>query len=347
MAPRFASPKGLCYNDTILATISDLIALRIAVAESQSTKQLTPVVTSLATGVLNAPPPSRAFPHLQAALCFYRLQSWNHKTGARPLAYILLAYAVADRWVWLPLLLNAAAGIGVFMFAGAFDDYWDYRLRAERNFLGTQVGGGVLSAPAALGLACVPLCLTLPLLAFAPSLGLPRHALAAILAGSLVLLLAYSLPPLRLKERAPWGCFVGPSLAALLFLASWRVTRPLTLPALILASLLFGFQCYAEAMHILDNTLTHARPMARLASGQAIQWFRRLPLLLALGSLAAALFSPVFLVSVCCGLVRWIAARRLAMDQIGAVRARLWSPSWALYEFLAYGGLGLLGAFGR
>lgn len=278
---------------------------------------------------------------LQYLVCVYHLRPWAYKTGARPLAYILFAYALARQGSWITLLVNALAGVGVFMFAGAFDDYWDYQVRGERNCVGQQISEGRWRMRTAQTVAWIPLLMVIPLLLAAPRLQLSVWTIGSVLLLAMALLLSYSIPPLRLKDRAPWGFFVGPCLASLLFFESWRVVHPPTTLLVLMTIHIFGFQCYAEAMHVIDNHVVGIRRMSSLPLAQAMRWFRWLPRIGLIGALGASLIHPLLLITACCSAVRWVASRALTVQQIGSVRRKLWSPVWSLYEFLAYAGVGI------
>ena len=279
--------------------------------------------------------------HLRECLVCYHAIPWEHKTaGTRGLLYVLLAYAMTGQWAWLPMLLNVVAALGVLMFAGAFDDYWDYRLSRDNNFLALHIAAGCMSQPQALLWSCAPLALTLPLLAVSPALGLPFQVIGLVLAGAVALLVGYSMPPIRLKDRMPWGFFVCPVLASLLFLESWLLLTPLNLFAMLFAVLLFAFQCYAEAMHVIDNVLGE-RVITTIRFSTAVHLFRHLPLVSLVTALGFALVSPRYLITAGCSLIRWVAVRRLVVERIHAVRRQLWNPVWLLYEFVAYACVGI------
>lgn len=274
-------------------------------------------------------------------LAFYHVKPWEHKTsGLRGLLYVFLAYAMSGQWAWLPMLLNTVAALGVLMFAAAFDDYWDSRVRAERNVLTLHVAAGSLSPGQALLLSCAPLLLTLPVLGLAPMLGLPLQAIGLVLAAGVVLLVGYSVPPIRLKEQAPWGFFVCPVLASLLFLESWRLLTPLTLFAMLFAIFLFIFQCYAEAMHVIDNVLC-GRAIRTVSFTTAVSLFHRLPVISLVASLGFTLLSPLYLITAGCSAIRWLAVRRLDFGRLHRIRRQLWNPVWSLYEFVAYACAGI------
>lgn len=274
-------------------------------------------------------------------LAFYHLRAWEHKTGPRPLLYLPFAFAVAGRWVPAAMALATVSGVGVFMFAGAFDDYWDYHLYRARNVLGVQVDAERLSANQALVLTCLPLLLTVPLVALSVPLRLPSRVICLLLVVAVALLLGYSLPGVRLKERVPWGLCAGPLLAALLFTAAWVVLRPLTISALLMAVLLLLFQGYAEAMHVVDNAQQEQAVRAE-SLGMALWLAPWLPMISLTVSLGFAAVSPLFLITSGCSLIRWRAVRHRTAEQLREIRRNLWSPGWSLYEFAIYAGVGLL-----
>lgn len=251
-----------------------------------------------------------------------------------------LAYALAGQWRWWPMALNALAVCGLFMFANAFDDYWDFRLKREPNVLSAHVAAGRLTTVRALLLTCVPLLLVLPLPLAAASLSLPGNTIRWMIAAALALLLGYSVPPVRLKDQVPWGFLTAPVLAPLLFTLSVVVLRPMDLFLAKLVWLFFLFQAYAEAIHVVDNAGSRPPPrkLSAPAANKLMQW---LPLASLASALGFALSHWTYLLTACASVIRWLAVRRLSAEQLSRHRRNLLSPLWALFEFVAYAGLGI------
>lgn len=250
-----------------------------------------------------------------------------------------LAYALAGQWRGWPMALNALAVCGLFMFANAFDDYWDFRLQREPNALSTQVAAGRLTPARALGLACAPLLLVPPLLLAAAPLSLASGAIHWRIAAALAVCLAYSLPPVRLKDRLPWGFLTAPVLAPLLFTLSVVVLRPMDAFLARFVWLLFLFQAYAEAIHVVDHA-GHRPPPRKLSVPAAQRLMRWLPLASLASALVFALSHRAYLLTACASVFRWRTAHRLSMEQLSRHRRDLLSPLWSLVEFVAYAALG-------
>lgn len=273
-------------------------------------------------------------------LPFYHLAAWKHKTSGRPLFYVALATAVSGRWETAPILLNALGAAGLFMFVGAFDDYWSERLDGEHNYLGEQVRAGRLRTTHALLLACLPLSLAVPVLIWTPNSDFQAGTVRTLYGLALAGLLAYAAPPLRLKKRAPWGFFVAPILTSIMFVASVSVLRPLDPFLISLTGLLFLFQCYAEAIHVVDN-MAAGRQVRTLKPQAGIRLMRWLPLASLGSALGLAVLHPVYLLSAAASFMRWQTVRRLEPKDLCRARRSFWSPLWSLYEFVGYAATGI------
>ncbi len=276
---------------------------------------------------------------LTGALQFYHLRAWQRKIGGRLLLYVALAYVLAGQWRWWPMALNALAVCGLFMFANAFDDYWDFRLKREPTVLSTYVATGRLTPTRALLLTCAPLLLVLPLPIAAAPLSLPGEAIRWRIAATLAVLLGYSVPPVRLKDRVPWGFLTAPVLAPLLFTLSVVVLRPMDAVLARFVWLLFLFQAYAEAIHVVDNAES-GHPLRKLSAPAARRLVQWLPLASLVSALSFAFSHWAYLVTACAAVIRWLSARRLSAEQLSRHRRNLLSPLWSLFEFVAYAALG-------
>lgn len=273
-------------------------------------------------------------------LQFYHLKAWRQKIGGRPLLYVALAYALAGQWRWWPMVLNALAVCGLFMFANAFDDYWDFRLQREPNALSVHVAAGRLTPTSALLLTCAPLLLVMPLPLAAAQLSLPSDTIRWMIAATLAIVLGYSVPPVRLKDRLPWGFLTAPVLAPLLFTLSVVVLRPMDAFLARFVWLLFLFQAYAEAIHVVDNAGSRPPPrkLSAAAARRLMQW---LPLASLASALVFALSHRAYLLTACASVLRWRAARQFSAEQLSRHRRNLLSPLWSLFEFVAYAALGV------
>ncbi|BDI31148.1 hypothetical protein CCAX7_31990 [Capsulimonas corticalis] len=134
-------------------------------------------------------------------LALIRARDWWDSKLTFPLG---VAYALAWRLhipahnLWSPLLLLMAAGITCAIFASIFNDLLDQR---EDRLAGKTTGMMRLS-PAGQRATLAAVLASMTATAF-----LLRHNLAALLLylSMWLLFTAYSLPPVRLKERGVWG----------------------------------------------------------------------------------------------------------------------------------------------
>ena len=278
--------------------------------------------------------------HLTRWLWFYRLRARHQKvSSARLLWYAVLGYALAGRWEPGLMALNTLALLGLVMFQGALNDYWDFRLAHEPNFLGALLRRGGLTPQRAVSAVVVPLGLAIPMLALAPRLGCSWQVPLLLLIGG-GLSLAYSTPPLRLKTRRPWGVLVAPFLTTLMFVEAHMALTPLRPMTLGLAVLLWHFQLYAEFLHIVAMS-----PKSAVKYSPALA-LRQIPGLAVLGLTLSFLMTfahPIFWVSVVGSTIRFRALRQGPIrEAILRGRTNLLGGLLGLHEFAMYGGIGLL-----
>ncbi len=278
-------------------------------------------------------------------LQFYRLQDWEHKINlTRLLLYVVLGWAAAGTTNIQGLLRASAALAAVLMFAGAWSDYWDFRIEGQRNRLSTLVQGGRLPVRFALPLALAPLPAAAVFM-WAGSRVAVEPAVGLLLVFLLGFLALYAAPPVRFKARVPFGFFAAPIGAAATVLIGWGMVAPWNAVTIPLAALVLLFHCYAECLHVLDDVIVpgETRKLSVQAAQGLVRWFP-------LGSAAcAAIFSvrhPMFLLGVLCGFVRRRALSRLQThdNRLHAARTNLFNPVFCLPEFLAYAIVGWLGA---
>lgn len=271
-------------------------------------------------------------------LRFYRLRGWRAKVAnARLLFYGVLGYAVAGHWDPIVILFNTVALLGLVMFQGALNDYWDFHLSGERNFLGSQIQAGRLTDRQAVRWLCAPLALSAPMILLARPLGVSWPVPSLLLLGAL-LAVCYSVPPIRLKIHRPWGLFVAPTLTTLMFFEAHLALGPCTLFSKGLLGLLFLFQLYAELLQVVADS---PRSAEKCSPGRALALARWLPGVSACVALGLAWLHPAFWMSVIGSLSRLGAVWKLSLPQaVAQHRARTWGPLLSPYEFLGYGLMG-------
>lgn len=271
---------------------------------------------------------------------FYRLRQFRTLVpGQRALVYTAFGSAMGGPFQWRLIVANVALIALLFMFFGAYDNYWDWKLMGEQN--GTRAVMERRRWPAAAGLllAFMPWLLILPLAGTMRAWGLSwsSERLIWVLA---LLGAAYMTPGIRLKSRR-LSFFMAPAWACLLFLqaAFLSGTGRYHLMLFALSGAIFALQCQAELLHRLDDGVaTTAAPALR-------GWLYRLPWI-ALGvSLAAAWRMPLLLNSTVWWLVRLWALRRVNLARLSSLRRQVWHPVWSLYEFGIYAAVGMAHRF--
>lgn len=270
-------------------------------------------------------------------LFFYRIFNWREKISClRPLAYTALGYALAGRWEAPAALGNGLAVLGILACSYAVNDYYDHKLKGEDNFSAFLTGSGRLPRGTALALGFLPLVLC----AFLPR----QRALPVILAGVLlVLTVAYSLPPFRLKEKRIVGFAVPPLCAAIIFFQGYFLFGRDAPHIRLFGVIVLLFHLYVETLHQIAD-LAGGEGRAGLDMRKLVAFARLFPSLSLLLSVALALYSPWFLVTTFFSAVRLAAVLRADLEgEIFRIRKRLLSPVWSVYEFGVYGLIGIFG----
>lgn len=260
-------------------------------------------------------------------LRFYRVRRWERKLPfTRFLGYPLLGMAVGPEgaftsFPFLLFLLDGLAVVGILAFSYAFNDYLDFVLEGDSNYLGDCLRKGRLTHRQAL------LLLPLPLLLFLPSLLLPPLTLLLLLL-FLLLSLLYSLPPVRMNRRTGVKFFLSPFSALLLMLQALLLSGDLTPAEVGLLIVVFLFHYYVNSFHYLEE------------SGEwrsSLQFFPLLSLFLSL--LLSFFVDPFFLLTTFFSLLRF---RRWGED-FHSLRSKLFGPPLFSEEFLGYALLGIGG----
>lgn len=267
----------------------------------------------------------------------YRLRSRHGLvTGQRAVLYTLFGYAIAAQGPVGLLVVNAAVMALVFMFFGAFDNYWDWRLLNEQNGTRDAIERRGFSPAIGLLLTCLPWLLIVPLMALARAWGMSPQS--EIVFWLMVFLgVAYMAPGIRLKGR-PLDFFVAPVWACLLFAQGYTLGgRPWAGVSLwIMCGTVFLLQCQAELLHRVDESLPPSHGVAAGPSSKLLRRLRWLPLWSLALSLGAASVRPWVLNTALWSLVRLCAVWRLEAGRVSVIRRQLWHPVWSLYEFAIY-----------
>jgi len=263
---------------------------------------------------------------------FYRLrQSGDQVPALRPLVYTVFGSAFVAAPRYGPLAANALIIALQFLFFGAFNNLWDWRLRGEENGTSRTVRLHAWSPMTVGALLALPWAVLLPLVAVAGRLGLRVTSLGLLLL-MVVLGVAYIAPPSRLKDTV-FAFWVAPAWAVLLFLeAALSLGPPADAPMVVMSCVVVaGLQVQAELMHRAADGADGAE------SSRMLLRLRCLPALTGAAALAMATLHPMFLLSVGWAVVRWVSLRRMNAREVARVRSQPWHPAWSLYELLLYG----------
>ena len=273
-------------------------------------------------------------------LYFYRILNWENKiSGVRPIGYTFFGYLMAGKFEFLPIIFNTSAIFGALTFCYSLNDYFDWKIQKERNFLAAKIQEGKISEKQALIYCFFPLIFLLPIFLINPGISL----LIYLIGFSLILF--YSLPPIRFKQRKFWGFIVPPLGATAIFLQGYSALSFLNLDIILLAVIIFLFQSYLETFHVFEDSLVKEE-IKKIAHPKAIlDLLKRLPLASLIVSLGFALLNPFFFINSFFSLIRFSAVRRFKIENIRKVRRNIFSLHWSLYEFGIYGILGLLHLF--
>lgn len=277
-------------------------------------------------------------------LYFYRIISWENKiTAIRPLGYAFLGYLVAGHWVFLPILINTLAIIGLLMFAYSINDYYDFKNIGERNFLGTKIKEGNIGGKKAFVYCFLPLIFIVPLIFINNFFQVDILSIPLFLTGFL-LTFSYLVPIFEFKKRKFLGFFILPLSTSLLFLQSFTLLGEFNLSIFFLTVLIFIFHCYVEILHVLEDSFAK-REVQKIGREESIKWLRRIPFISLILSLAFSFYNLIFLVTFIFSFVRLIALKNFRIEDIWRIRRNLFLPQWSLYEFLIYGIFGMFHMF--
>jgi hypothetical protein len=262
-------------------------------------------------------------------LRFYRMIRWKRKLPfTRFLGYPLLGMAVGPEGA-LPsfpfslYLVDGLAITGILMFSYSLNDYFDFLLEGDSNYVGELLKTERLTRRQAL------LLVLLPLLLFLPSFLLPLPSLLLLL---LFLLLSalYPLPGVRINRRERLKFLSSPFSAFLLTLQALLLSGPSSPRGWGLLALVLLFHYHASSFYSLEKGW---------GSRRFLPLFPTLSLLL---SLFLLVLSPFFLLTTLFSPLRLWSLRGMGED-FHTLRSRLVGPPLFSEEFLAYLFLGLVG----
>jgi len=284
-------------------------------------------------------------------LYFYRILNWKNKiSGIRPIGYTLFAYLMTGllhpklfifNSIGKIFIFNLLAVFGALIFLYSVNDYFDWKLQKEENFLGLKIENKNLKEWQVL-IFCF-----LPLLFLGFLIPVQKQSLNSICLFIIFFIIAffYSLPPVRLKTKKIIGIFIPSTGAALLFLQGYLIFRFITFKIIALSVILFFLQLYFEMLHILEDSFSK-KEIKKMKTEDSLKIIKTLPIFTFFLSLAFAIFiSPVFLITSFFSIIRFLFLRNFTVDKVKKARRNLFSPRWSLYEFLIYSIFGTLHLF--
>lgn len=283
--------------------------------------------------------------NIRDTLYFYRLRPWGHKlTSFRALGYTFFGYLMAGRFDGLLIALNTLAILGILTFSFLVNDYYDYKLRGDKNFLAEKIEKGELNGGKLLFYFLLPLILIVPLIFTSQFIKpVPSFALLFLLPG-FILTILYSIPFPRLKERRVLAFLSSPISVLFLFLQGYFLFKLPEISILLLSIIIFLFHCYLESLHIIKDTFD-PREVKKMELKTALKFAMGFPAMSLVVSILLSPFNPVFLVTVPFALVRMNIVRKIKPENVQKMRANLFSPLLGLYEFGIYGLFGVLHIF--
>lgn len=274
-------------------------------------------------------------------LYFYRILNWKNKiSGIRPIGYTIFGYLMAGNFYFFPIFLNAIAVFLVLIFCYGINDYFDWKFQKEENFLSFKLKHKKIKETEALIYYFLPLFFLIPILYF-----IPKHSLIIFLIGFFLIFL-YSAPPLRFKKIKFFGFILPPLAVSLLFLEGYSILGFFYRDIFLLTFLIFLFQCYLEAFHVLDD-FYNEKETKKIKKLKFIEGIIKItPIFSAVFSLLFIFFNPFFLISFIASLIRFFSIKEKNLsNEIFRIRRKIFSFEWFLYEFLIYGILGILKLF--
>jgi hypothetical protein len=272
-------------------------------------------------------------------LRFYRLLPWEKKgSWIKLLGYTVLGYALSHCPNPL-ILIDFFVVIGIFMYGFSVNDYFDFLLEGDSNYVGELLKTERLTRRQAL------LLVLLPLLLFLPSFLLPLPSLLLLLLFLLERFLN-SVPPARTRNRfSSLGYLLLPLGYTLTFLQALLLSGDPSKPHLLLLPIVLVAACQDEMLGLL---LRKEEVKGRERVERLSLWLS-LPLFLL--SLLFLPFSPFFLLTTLFSLVKGEGLRRIAKRGFRLREDPLWRRmrplglSLSTYHLGAYALLGAAGLF--
>jgi len=278
---------------------------------------------------------------IKNVLYFYRILGWKEKmTGLGAIGYTFLGYALSGRFKFLSYFLNTFVVFLGTLFAFSVNNFYDWKVQGEKNFLGEKIESGKISENKALFFCFLPFLFGLFLSFLSFFLGLIPTFSFFLLVSLFLLTFFYAKPPLRLKERRFFGFLAVPLGSFLIFLESYFIFGRLTLNLIFFVVLFFLFETYLEILHVLDDSLSETE-IKKLDQKKALRLLKILPTTSLFTSLCFSFSNPIFLNTFAFSSLRLFSLRNFKLGEVRKIRKNVFSFQTSFYEYFVYGILGL------
>jgi len=278
---------------------------------------------------------------IEDVLYLYRIRSWRNKIcGVRPLFYAFVAYAIAGSGDFVLYAINTLLLCAAFLFFGPFDDYLDYYLDGEENYVSHLLEKRMVSKRVIAVLIGIPFGICIFAMYY-----LAHHAFwqsALLYAFGLGIVMAYAIPPLRIKYKRILGFISAPLIAATVFLQAYLLKGIFSVSLTYIVSLIILFQSFAEALHVLEEP---EESSGKISKNTALTLLRSLPKISFVVSVVFAFQRPFFIIFAIASGIQWVAVNRMQAKQAIAYsqRRNLLSPLLSLYGYITVMCLGFFG----
>jgi hypothetical protein len=281
---------------------------------------------------------------LKDLIYLYRLRPWGEKLSSfRMLGYTIFGYLMVGVINIPIILINTLAVIGVLLSGFLLNDYYDFKIQKENNFLAAKFKDGFLNDKNFFVYLIAPLFLIVPIFLIGRFVEINNIFLFSVFAG-LFLIIFYSVPSIRLKERKILGFLTTPLAVSFLFLQAYTIFKAPDLNIILLVVIIFLFQCYLETLHIIKDSKDSAEKM-KINLKDVFKFLKIFPLISFFASVLFLFFNPFFIVTAIFSLIRLNEANNIKIKNVQKIRANPFSLVLSLYEFGIYGILGALHLF--
>ncbi len=274
-------------------------------------------------------------------LCFYRIKKWRKK-GSWPklLGYTLLGYGIAAHFEVFTILINTILIIGIFMYAFSVNDFFDFLLLNDENFIGEKIKTAEIAKEMAF-IYC-----HLPLISLILLLLIKRDSALLALSFFLIAMMYSTLPWFKDIRTS----FVIPAIVIPInFAQAHTLLNPMSATSLMLAVLVFLNAFRGEVLGVIRRREWTANYKRKLTYSLKV-----VPLFSLILSLTFAILGDyVFIITSFFSIARYTGLKNISEETNFSElektaywrRLRLFGLPEGMYEFGLYAILGLLHLF--